>query len=64
MATSRNVVPVEMQKQEQRIPLANDEAFDHSGTSLDNHHQIPRQDFNNYGGGGPKGGDDTDAGKN
>lgn len=37
--------------------------FEHPGSSVDNHHHIPRQDFKNYSGGGGGGGatnDDSD----
>lgn len=48
----------EMKEQKQQVipKIDDDEAgnidYEHSGKSVNNHHYIPRQDFNNYNAGG------------
>ena len=55
----------EMHEHEQRQLVENDESmgFEYSGSSVNNHHDIPRKDFNNFSGGASKGGDDTSGGE-
>ncbi|OIS96546.1 hypothetical protein A4A49_31951 [Nicotiana attenuata] len=56
LATSRNLV--------QKYNEDNNGFEQGESSSVNNHHYIPRQDFNNGNGGDvPKGGVDTDAGK-
>lgn len=64
MGASRKVLPGGMLGKEKRF-LLQSEDLEHPGASVNNHHSIPRQDFNNYSGGGSKGsgdGDETDGG--
>ncbi|KAF7119347.1 hypothetical protein RHSIM_Rhsim13G0096900 [Rhododendron simsii] len=66
LATNRHILMMIDGKGQEKRQLAGDEEgrFEYPGSSVNNHHNIPRQDFNNYNGGSgtPKGGNDDGDG--
>ncbi|CAL5432151.1 unnamed protein product [Camellia sinensis] len=60
---------IEMHEQDHRELVELESKFEYPGSSVDNHHYIPREDFNNYNGGGgsgtgtPQGGGNDSGGK-
>ncbi|KAK9280142.1 hypothetical protein L1049_013829 [Liquidambar formosana] len=64
VAVNMKALVVEMREQEQRHLVDDEEgkAENSAGSSVNNHHYIPRQDFNNYVGTPKGGGDDSGNG--
>lgn len=61
LATNRKILMVDGKGKEKRQLAENETGkFEKPGSSVNNHHNIPRQDFNNYNGGTPKGGGNGD----
>ncbi|GMP98800.1 hypothetical protein CsSME_00046543 [Camellia sinensis var. sinensis] len=70
LAVNRKALPmIEMHEQDHRELAEFESKFEYPGSSVDNHHYIPREDFNNYNGGGgsgtgtPQGGGNDSGGK-
>ncbi|KAI7991420.1 hypothetical protein LOK49_LG12G01822 [Camellia lanceoleosa] len=54
-ANRKALTMIEMHKQDHRELAEFESKFEYPGSSVDNHHYIPREDFNNYNGGGGSG---------